>query len=245
MRELLEGISLKAFAAGNRRIITAVKARSSVTEPDPCGHPDHKKPSHAEHCASHPTPVVPADTGHPFVTRAKRLGGGVATVVGVLWLFWPTIHRWVPTVFAGAVTLWVIAAVVAGQERPADDTAGKTAPAPVAAPAPEDDDQEDDEIQDAPPADTLYALIRHVAGLSDQGTAAHLSQILEEGEKRGLLGGWEVADLSDHLADLGLPVVEKKKLTFSRRQRVRSAVLLAALPEADPAPVPAVAGDAA
>ncbi|WP_153472191.1 hypothetical protein [Streptomyces kaniharaensis] len=245
MRELFEGVSLAAFARGNRRIIAAVKARSTVAEPDPCKHPDHKKPAHAEHCASHPAPkATPADTEqteHPFVTWAKRIGGAA----GVLVLLWPMVGKWVPTVGAGTVTLWVLAALVMGQEQAADDSAEKAGPAATADSSPEADDQEDDEIQDAPPAATLYALIRHVAGLSDQGTAAHLSQVIEEGEKRSLLGGWEVADLSDHLGSLGVPVVEKKKLHFSGRQRVRSAVLLAALPQADPAAVPAVSSGAA
>jgi hypothetical protein len=234
----LEGVNLRAFAAGNRRIITAVKARATTVEPDPCKHPDHKKPSHAEHCASHPAPKAPlADAEHPFVTWAKRLGG----TAGVLVLLWPMVGKWLPTATAGSLTLWVLAALVAGQDRPAD----ATAQAPAASTSPKADYDQDDEIQKPPADTTLYALIRHVAGLSDQGTAAHLSQVIEEGEKRSLLGGWEVADLSDHLADLKVPVVEKKKLTFSGRQRVRSAVLLTALPEAEPATVPAVASGAA
>jgi hypothetical protein len=241
MRELLQGVSLKAVARGNRRIISAVKARSTVAEPDPCGHPDHKKPSHAEHCASHPAPQAPADVAeHPFVTWAKRIG----STAGVLFLLWPLVGKWLPTAAAGGLTLWVLAALVAGQERPATSSAEKSSPA-----KPDDasavDGQEDDEIQDAPLAATLYALIRHVAGLTKQGTAAHLSQVLEEGERRSLLGGWEVADLSDHLTSLGVPVVEKKKLTVGGRDYTRMAVLLAALPQTDPAPVPAVASAAA
>jgi hypothetical protein len=39
--------------------------------------------------------------------------------------------------------------------------------------------------------------------------------------------------------------VEKKKLTFGGAQRTRQAVLLDGLPEADPAPVPAIVQSAA
>ncbi|MGW3183852.1 hypothetical protein ACWDD9_31745 [Kitasatospora sp. NPDC001119] len=97
-----------------------------------------------------------------------------------------------------------------------------------------------DEPQDAPADADLYALVRHVAAMSDQGTAAHLPDLLAEGQKRGLFGGWEQADLKDHLEALGAPVVEGKKLTFDGRQRNRQAVLLKGLPERAPGTVPAV-----
>jgi len=224
----LEGVSLPAFARGNRRIIAAMKARSADAEPDPCGHPDHKKPSHAAHCASHPTPQAPAAAEHPFVTWAKRIGG----TAGVLVLLWPLVGRWLPTVLAVAVTLWVLIALVAGQQQPQEDQVDASAE-PVA-----DDDVE--WIDEEPPLPVLLALIRHVAATSDQGTAAHLQQVLEEGRQRGLFGGWAMADLRAHLTeDLGLPVAELKQ-TFRRRQRVRLGVWLRDLPEVDPAPVPAV-----
>ncbi|MFJ2579985.1 hypothetical protein [Kitasatospora aureofaciens] len=135
MREIFEGVSLPAFARGNRRIIAAVKARTSTPEPDPCGHPDHKKnPTHAEHCPSHPAPKTSApaeDAEHPFLTWAKRIGG----TVGALVLLWPIVGKWVPTVAGGSLALWVIAALIAGQADPA------------AEPATDGDDQADDDDQ--------------------------------------------------------------------------------------------------
>ncbi|WP_369183768.1 hypothetical protein [Streptomyces sp. Y1] len=134
MRELLEGVSLPVFAAGNRRIIKAIKARTTKPEPDPCKHPDHEKnPDHAEHCPSHPTPQQPAapaeDAEHPFVTWAKRVGG----TIGALILLWPIMGKWVPPLVGGSLALWVIAALIAGQ------------------PTTEDDDQADDDQLDEGP----------------------------------------------------------------------------------------------
>ena len=103
----------------------------------------------------------------------------------------------------------------------------------------DDADEPEVELQEPPADSTLYALIRHVAALSDQGTAAHRPDLLDEGQKRGLFASWDQADLKAHLTALGAPLVEGKKLTFEGRQRNRQAVLLDGLPAADPAPVPA------
>jgi hypothetical protein len=242
MRDLLAGASVKAVIRGNRRLLAAIKARGAVAEPDPCEHPDHKKPTHAQHCASHPTPKAPADDEHPFVTWAKRVGGAV----GVLFLLWPLVGKWLPTVAAGTVTLWVLAALIAGQERPAEAPSGTAQPADASLPTTTSQDDDAEEfIQADPSPDVLWALVRHTAGLTKQGTAAHLSAVLEEGQRRGQFGGWRTPDLADLLASLGVPVVEGKKLTVGGRDRNRQAVLLAALPQADPAPVPAVASSAA
>lgn len=237
MRGYLQGVSLASFAAGNRRIIAAVKARSADAEPDPCEHPDHKKPSHAAHCASHPTPQAPADnTENPFLTWSKRIGGAICVLV----LLWPLVGRWLPTVGAVAGLLWVLVALVAGQGH------APAAPKSAEKPATEETAADDGEwIDEEPPMPVLLALIRHVASLSDQRTAAHLPDLLAEGQQRGLFGDWTQPDLKAHLTDLKLPVVEKKKLTFSGRQYTRQAVLLEGLPEVDPAPVPAVLRKAA
>ncbi len=244
MRAYLAGVNLAAFARGNRRLITGAKTMLSRSEPDSCQHPEHKKPQHAEHCSAHPAPKTAAGTslkeraGKQVEEWGPWLGG--AAIIVYVWHH--QITRWVPVFLTTFVTLWVVAALVAGQERSAGATTDTAAPAADASP---EADEQDDEIQEAPADATLYALIRHVAGFTKQGTAAHLSQVLEEGEKRGLLGGWEVEDLREHLTSLGVPVVEKKKLTVGGLDRTRMAVLLAALPADDPAPVPAVASDAA
>lgn len=243
MRELFEGVNLATFAAGNRRIIAAV-TRATVAEPDPCGHPDHKKPSHTEHCPSHPEPKTAApaeDTEHPFLTWAKRVGGTAAALV----LLWPIVGKWMPTMAGGSLALWLIAALIAGQADPTPDKA-EQAPADgantdPAAPA----DGADEWIQDSPPEAVLWALIRHTAALTKQGTAAHLQAIVDEARRRGEMTDWTVSDLAEELASYGVPVVEQKKLTIGGRSVNRSAVLVAALPEADPAPVPAIVQPAA
>jgi hypothetical protein len=234
MRQYLAGVSVAAFGRGNRRIIAAVKARGTVAPPDPCAHPDHKKPSHAEHCASHPAPSVATDEPHPFKVWAWRLGGTAAA----LFFLWPLVGKWVPTTLAATVTVWALAALIAGQEG-APAAAGSTeasSPTELAGTALDDEEW----IQAAPAPDALWALIRHTAGLTKQRTAAHLQAVLEEGVKRGQFDAWTVTDLADELAALGVPVVDGKKLTVGGRDRNRMAVLLADLPQADPAPVPAV-----
>lgn len=233
MRGYLKGANLGAVVRGHRRIVAAVKARTAEPEPEPCEHPEHKKPSHAEHCASHPAAKDVEVSEHPFLTWVKRAGGTIAVLV----LLWPLVGAWLPTTVTVTALLWVLAALIAGQAQPETDAAAETqAEAPPATGA--DDDGELIDLE--PPAPVLYALIRHVAATSDQGTAAHLDDVLAEGQRRGLFGGWEKADLKAHLTeDLGLPV-EELKLTFKRRQRVRLGVRLKALPEADLAPVPAV-----
>jgi hypothetical protein len=161
----------------------------------------------------------------------RHLGGAVAGV----YFLWPVVGPVAPTITTVTACVWVVAAMAigasgAGPETPAADRADQATGS-----------GEGMAGGQAPPADeTLYALIRYVAAQSDQGTAAHLPDLLAEGQRRGLLTGWEQADLRAHLAALGAPLVEGKKLTFGGRQRNRQAVLLAGLPEADPAPVPAL-----
>lgn len=122
--EILAGVSIAAFARGNRRIIAATKARGTTPPPDPCTHPEHQKPTHAEHCASHPKPVVPADEPHPFKVWAWRIGGTGAA----LYVLWPLVGRWVPTTLAVTVTAWTLAALILGQETGSPLDSKKPAP---------------------------------------------------------------------------------------------------------------------
>ena len=167
----------------------------------------------------------------------------VGVAAGATYFMWPMVTKELarvrpvlPTVLTVSAVVWVVAAMVIGSSGAA------LKPAPGHAPDSEqlDDGQAEDEVQDPPAEATLYALIRHVAALSDQGTAAHLPNLLDEGQQRGLFAGWDQADLKAHLVDLGAPLVAGKKLTFGGRQRNRQAVLLDGLPAADPAPVPAL-----
>lgn len=176
--------------------------------------------------------VVKGKSKINYRPRWKHAGGAV--VVG--YLLWPIVGPVVPTVFTVTTVVWIITAMAIG----ASGAGTKAVPDFPDAEQLDDGDEPEAELQDPPADATLYALIRHVAALSDQGTAAHLPELLSEGQKRGLFAGWEQADLKAHLTTLGAPLVEGKKLTFGGRQRNRQAVLLDGLPAADPAPVPAL-----
>lgn len=142
-----------------------------------------------------------------------------------------------------ALVLAVVWSVAAMAHAP---TARKATPEPDAGDTPTAaPDDADEWIQDSPPEAVLWALIRHTAALTKQGTAAHLQAVLDEGQRRGEFGDWTVADLAEELASYGVPVVEGKKLTVGGRDRNRKAVLLEALPEADPAPFPVLVQSAA
>ena len=113
----------------------------------------------------------------------KHTGVAAAAV----YFLWPVVRRALPTlvpVVTVTATVWFVAAMAiaasgAGRKLATD------------APGTEHLDGElADEVQDPPAEATLYALIREVAARSDQGTAAHLPDLLDEGQKRGLFGGW-------------------------------------------------------
>lgn len=160
-----------------------------------------------------------ADDGEIRLLAASvRCGAG-------LWLGWSLlglVHQSPVLWIAAGSAWWCRAAWKAA-------TGVRPATAPEETPAAEDDGEW---IATEPPPAVVLDLIREVAALSDQGTAAHLQQLLEVGQQRGHFGGWTLADLKDHLVELRLTVVDGKKLTFDGRQRNRQAVLL---PE--PAPV--------
>ncbi|GAA2129868.1 hypothetical protein GCM10009760_01610 [Kitasatospora kazusensis] len=209
----LEGISLTAFGAGNRRMIRAVRPHA----------------------------------GKVRLTR-QQLGGGLALLAFFSPVLARPVARYAPTAITVALVLWVVVAVVVGNTASPGTESGADGEALAGtwAEAGRDGcDGQDDELQDAPADADLYALIRYVAGMSDQGTAAHLSHVLEEGQARGLFGGWKIPDLRARLEGLGVALVEGKKLTFNGRQRNRLAVLLEALPESAPGTVPAVLHKAA
>lgn len=220
----LEGVSLTAFGLGNRLIIRVIRP-------------------------------------HVKVTR-QQVGGALGLGLFFSPVLARPVARYAPTTIAVVVVLWVIIAVAIGNTKAADElakadkaTREKAAREKAAMKAKassgaktedseeassEEGDDQGDEPQDAPSDADLYALIRYVAGMSDQGTAAHLSHVLEEGQARGLFEAWTVSDLRAHLEDLGVALVEGKKLTFNGRQRNRLAVQLDALPESAPGTVPAV-----
>ncbi|MFD8701741.1 hypothetical protein ACFV1W_03830 [Kitasatospora sp. NPDC059648] len=224
-RQYLAGVSVTAFGLGNRLIIRTIRPRAKDIK----------------------------------VTR-QQVGGALALGLFFAPVLARPVARYAPTTITVLLVLWVVVAVVAGNtaaaaelamadaEKRAEGAADKAKKAKAGDRAetgePAEAEQAD-ELQDAPADADLYALIRYVAQMSDQGTAAHLSHVLEEGHARGLFGGWQLPDLRAHLEGLGVALVEGKKLTFNGRQRNRLAVAVDALPETAPGTVPAVAQDAA
>ena len=166
----------------------------------------------------------------------------VAGAAGGTYLLWPMVDKALtdvrpalPTALTVTAAVWLVAAMAIG----ASGTGARPVPdSPGDAEQLDDGGELDDEPQEAPAEETLWALVRDVAALSDQGTAAHLPHLLSVGQGRGLFGGWAQADLKAHLLTLGAPLAEGKKLTFGGRPYNRQAVLLDGLPEAVPAPVP-------
>ena len=277
MLELFEGVSLAAFAAGNRRIIKAVKARTTKPAeptPDPCEHPDHKKnPDHAEHCASHPKPVEPpADEPNRFKVWAPRAGW----TAGGLFLFgrvlWSAVAPYIPVTLATAVVLWVLVALVMGQqqdaepvvEHQADDSTESAAPAPVAtvqapadtvaavtltkadhtAPAPTEADR-------ARFAEALLRTVEYtVSTAKAQGRpGVHLSTLAEVVRRAGATGPVNDDRMAALLASLRVPVTGLTlgpKTARINRRGVRFDQLSEALgraPRQDPATAAATAAD--
>jgi hypothetical protein len=171
----------------------------------------------------------------------SALGGGTLVTLVAGPVSWQLVGPWVPVATWTGIGLWCVAAM-AHAPKPTGKATPELAPDEQPADAPDDADEW---IQDSPPEDVLWALIRHTAALTKQGTAAHLQAVLDEGQRRGQFGDWTVADLAEELASYGVPVVEGKKLTVGGKDRNRKAVLLATLPEAEPAPVPVLVQPAA
>ncbi|MFB7473997.1 hypothetical protein [Kitasatospora sp. NPDC056184] len=199
--------------------------------------------------------IAKAKAAHAQADKADRaekrgrvadvLGGGALVAVVAGPVSWQLIGPWVPMATWSCIGLWCVGAMMHAPDPgapAAEEKAGDPAAPPTAAPEPDDADEW---IQDSPDEAVLWALIRHTASLTRQGTGAHLQAVLDEARKRGEMTDWKVADLTEELASYGVPVVEGKKLTVDGRNRNRMAVLLEALPEADPAPFPAIVQSAA
>jgi hypothetical protein len=182
------------------------------------------------------------------VARAEKrdrigsvLAGGILVVLVAAPVSWQLVGPWVPMATWSGIGLWCVAAMAH-----APKAAAKATPEPDLGEAPAaTPDDADEWIQDSPSEAVLWALIRHTAALTKQGTAAHLQAVLDEARKRGEMTDWTVSDLTEELASYGVPVVEGKKLTVGGRDRNRKAVLLEALPPAEPGPFPVLVRPAA
>lgn len=141
MRGYLEGVSLAAFARGNRRILAPLKARHAEASTDHAAALVDLRARRAKAMAlKDPTERAKAleELGerplHPTLVAAGC--AVVAAVVG-----WPMLHGHAGAVVAGGLTLWVIVALIAGQEQPeaavedAEEFDGEEPPATVPTPA--------------------------------------------------------------------------------------------------------------
>ncbi|MFD8636591.1 hypothetical protein [Streptomyces sp. NPDC059533] len=197
----LDGVSLDAFGRGNRRMLAPVLAwaKEPVAVPVPEARP---KAAEGEKPAKDSPAGKPEKTPEPKMRR--RIGvRHLGYAAGGAFFLWPVVGGWVPTVLTTAPAVWVVAALIAGQQ-------GDHGPG-----AEGDDDQE--QPQDAEPgeADRGTALLLHVlTGLSDaeatKRAGVHLDVLLASAVKRGLLDeGTEVADLRTWVESTGLPTVDK------------------------------------
>lgn len=133
----------------------------------------------------------------------------MAILGGAVYGAWWLIRRW-PVILWAAVPLWLWAAVRAL------------------------DHNEDDDQEDAAPADTaaqreqLHALVRDLIG---DRPGVHLSTLLDHLQKHGQGEGWTIALLRERLPRLGVPVRRSVKV----KRRVAYGVHRDDLPTTSPA----------
>ncbi|MCY0923452.1 MULTISPECIES: hypothetical protein [unclassified Streptomyces] len=198
----LEGISLDAFGRGNRRMLAPVLAWAKEPVPVPVAAAEGPKAAEGEKPAKGSPARKPEKTPEPKTRRrigARHLG----YAAGGAFLLWPVVGGWVPTVLTTAPAVWVVAALIAGQQD--DHDAG----------AEGDDDQEQPQAGEAGEADRGTALLLHVVGALAEAEAArragvHLDVVLDSAAAAGLLPqGTELSVLRTWVEGCGLPVEPK------------------------------------
>ncbi|MGW2539439.1 hypothetical protein ACWC5I_00825 [Kitasatospora sp. NPDC001574] len=236
----LGGLSLTALRQGNRRMLAPIQSRHADARAQHAETLDAwKKRREAAQQIEDPEKRAAALDAlkRERPTHPGLVAAGCAVVSAVVLAGIPAVRQHAGVIISGSLTLWMIAALILG-----------TTTAPEKAEQPPADDAAPDAgewIQDPPDEAVLWALVRHTAALTKQGTAAHLQAVLDEARTRGEMTDWTVPDLVEELASYGVPVVEQKKLTVNGRNLNRAGVLLSALPETDPAPFPAIVQPAA
>ncbi|MCX4721991.1 hypothetical protein OG818_40585 [Streptomyces virginiae] len=192
----LEGISLDAFGRGNRRMLAPVLAwaREPVAVPVPEAGPK---------AAEGEKPAKDSPAREREKTR-RRIGvRHLGYVAGGAFFLWPVVGGWMPTVLTTAPAVWVVAALIAGQQGDHDPGAGSH------------DDQEQPQDAEAGEADRGTALLLHVVGALAEAEAAgrvglHLDVVLASAVAAGLLAeGTEQGEFRTWVEGCGLPTADK------------------------------------
>lgn len=200
----LEGISLDAFGRGNRRMLAPVLAwaKEPVAVPVPEAAAEEPKTAEGEKPAKG-SPAKKAEKT-PEPTTRRRIGvRHLGYAAGGAFFLWPVVGGWVPTVLTTAPAVWVMAALIAGQQDDHDPGAEG------------DDDQEQPQDTEMGEADRGTALLLHVVGALAEAEAArrtgvHLDVVLDSAAAAGLLPqGTELSVLRTWVEGCGLPVEPK------------------------------------
>ncbi|MCJ0875229.1 hypothetical protein [Streptomyces sp. AP-93] len=201
----LEGVSLEAFGRGNRRMLAPVLAWAKEPVPVPVPEAGAEGPKAAE-AAEGEKPVKGAPAGKPEKTPKMRRRVGVRHLgyaAGGAFFLWPVVGGWVPTVLTTVPAVWVVVALVAGQQ--GEDDPG----------AEGDGDQEQPQDAETAEADRGTALLLHVVGALAEAEGAgragvHLDVVLDSAAAAGLLPqGTELSVLRTWVEGCGLPVEPK------------------------------------
>lgn len=207
----LEGISLDAFGRGNRRMLAPVLAwaKEPVAVPVPEAAAEEPKAAEGEKPAKGSPARKPEKTPEPKTRRrvgVRHLG----YAAGGAFFLWPVVGGWVPTVLTTAPAVWVVAALIAGQQGDHN---------PGAEDEDEDDDQEHDDQEvpeeKAPAPDRGMELLLHVIrDLSDaefsKRAGVHLDVLLDSAVAAGHVPeGTEQTEFRAWLEAAGLPIEDK------------------------------------
>ncbi|MFE5582539.1 hypothetical protein [Kitasatospora sp. NPDC056531] len=200
----LDGISLAAFGRGNRRMLAPLKARHA-----------NAKTEHAEALTAwkerrakvlevkDPEERAKAleDLGRERPTSPLLVAAGCAVVASVV--VWPMLHGHRAALVAGAVTLWVLAALVLGNtDTPAEPAKGDAPEqdSPAEATEATGDPEEADEH-----AEFLRLLHRLMPGTKPgKDDRIHLAQIAQEWTGEGA----DTASVRALLAELDIPTTD-------------------------------------
>ncbi|MFI1452129.1 hypothetical protein [Streptomyces virginiae] len=194
----LEGISLDAFGRGNRRMLAPVLAwaKEPVAVPVPEAAAGEPKEAEGEKPAKGSPARNPEKAPEPKMRR--RIGvRHLGYAAGGAFFLWPVVGGWVPTVLTTAPAVWVVAALIAGQQGDHD-------------PGAEGDDQ--GQPQDAE-ADRGTALLLHVVGALAEAegngrAGVHLDVVLDSVPAGLLPEGTEVGEFRKWVESCGLPTKE-------------------------------------
>ncbi|WP_371681595.1 hypothetical protein [Streptomyces sp. NBC_01276] len=224
----LDGISLDAFGRGNRRMLAPVLAWAKEPVPVPVPVPEAaaEGPKAAE--GEKPAKGSPAKKAEktPEPKMRRRIGvRHLGYAAGGAFFLWPVVGGWVPTVLTTAPAVWVVAALIAGQQGDQD-------------PGAEGDDDQEQPQEEAGGADRGTALLLHVVGALAEAEAAgrvglHLDVVLASAVAAGLLAeGTEQGEFRTWVERAGLPTADKVGYRINGTPTTRVGLRLDAATEA-------------